>query len=358
MNTKQNLELVQLNYFNVPQIMLITKEKMKKIILIALLLATNAIFGQDKTPQNFGFRHIVLKYKKDNVEILIKSKKGEDNIQKPLFFFCQGSLPIPLIKYQESDVFGVFPFNPDSLTKEYHLVIVSKPYIPIIVDIRTLSPSFNYIDSTGKFPKEYSERNLLNYYVERNKAIIKHLQKQKWVSKTQLIIAGHSEGSTVATKMAIESKRITHLIYAGGNPMGRIMSMIGQNRVRESYGDSVKLGEEEIKYWEEVVKNKDDMDDSQGDTHKATFEFSQPPIKHLEKLKIPVLVSYGTKDWSAPFNDFMRVDFIRKGKSNFTFQPYVGTEHNFFPLTEDNKPNYDIFNWDTVANDWLGWIRK
>jgi dienelactone hydrolase len=100
------------------------------------------------------------------------------------------------------------------------------------------------------------------------------------------------------------------------------------------------------------------MDDSQGDTHKATFEFSQPPIEYLVKLKIPVLVSYGTKDWSAPFNDFMRVDFLRKGKTNFTFQSYVGTEHNFFPLTANNKPNYEIFNWDKVANDWLKWTNE
>lgn len=100
------------------------------------------------------------------------------------------------------------------------------------------------------------------------------------------------------------------------------------------------------------------MDGSQGDTHKATYEFSQPPIKYMEKLKIPVLVSYGTKDWGSPFNDFMRVDFIRQGKSNFTFKAYVGTEHNFFPLTAENKPNYDIFNWDKVANDWLKWLNE
>jgi pimeloyl-ACP methyl ester carboxylesterase len=106
------------------------------------------------------------------------------------------------------------------------------------------------------------------------------------------------------------------------------------------------------------VKNKSDMDGSQGDTHKATFEFSEPPIKYLEKLKIPVLVTYGTKDWSAPFNDFMCVDFIRQGKINFIFHPYVGTEHNFFPLTAENKPNYDIFNWDNVANDWLKWTNE
>jgi hypothetical protein len=326
-------------------------------ILTILVIGTHS-FGQTKTPQEFGFRHIIFKYQTDNVDILIKSKKGEENIRKPLFFFCQGSLPMPLIKYHEKDIYGVFPFNPDSLSVKYHLVIVSKPYIPVIADYTTLSPSFNYIDSSGKFPKGYSDRNLLSYYVPRNIEILKFLQKQKWIATTQLVVAGHSEGSTVAAKMAVEFKKITHLIYAGGNPMGRIMSIIEQSRVNETNTDSTRFGEEEIKYWEAVVKNKSNMDDSQGDTHRATYEFSQPPIKYLEKINIPVLVAYGTKDWSAPFNDFMRVDFIRQGKNNFTFKPYVGTEHNFFPLTNNNKPNYDIFNWDKVANDWLKWLSE
>lgn len=332
--------------------------KKRFVFILTILVIGTHSFGQTKTPQEFGFRHLIFKYQTDNVDILIKSKKGEENIRKPLFFFCQGSLPMPLIKYHEKDIYGVFPFNPDSLSVKYHLVIVSKPYIPVIADYTTLSPSFNYIDSSGKFPKGYSDRNLLSYYVPRNIEILKFLQKQKWIATTQLVVAGHSEGSTVAAKMAVEFKKITHLIYAGGNPMGRIMSIIGQSRVNETNTDSTRFGEEEIKYWEAVVKNKTNMDDSQGDTHRATYEFSQPPIKYLEKINIPVLVAYGTKDWSAPFNDFMRVDFIRQGKNNFTFKPYVGTEHNFFPLTNENKPNYDIFNWDKVANDWLKWLSE
>lgn len=330
---------------------------MKPILFFSFLIVWNTLFGQNKTPQDFGFRHIVFKYKTDNVDILIKSKKGEEDISKPIFFFCQGSLPLPLIKYHGNDSYGVFPFNPDSLSITYHLVIIGKPFIPVMEDYNTLSPNFSFIDSSGKFPKEYSDRNLLSYYVPRNIEIIKYLQKQKWVTTTQLVIAGHSEGSTIAAKMAVKYKKITHLIYAGGNPLGRIMSIVGQSRSIETDSDSTRYGEDEIKFWEAVVKNKSSMDGSQGDTHKATFEFSQPPIKYLEKLKIPVLVSYGTKDWSAPFNDFMRVDFIRQGKNNFTFQSYVGTEHNFFPLTKDNKPDYDIFNWDKVANDWLKWLK-
>jgi dienelactone hydrolase len=331
---------------------------MSKIISIFLLHLTTLSFGQTKTAEEFGYRHIVFKYKTDDVDILIKSKKGEEMVQKPLFFFCQGSLPQPLIKYHADEVYGVFPFNADSLSQKYHLIIVSKPFIPVVADYKTLSPNFNYVDSSGKFPKGYSDRNLLSYYVPRNIAVLKYLLKQKWVSPSKLIVAGHSEGSTIAAKMALDNKKITHLIYAGGNPMGRIMSMIGQSRANETDTDSTKYGEEEIKYWESVVQNKSDMDDSQGDTYKATFEFSKPPIEYLGKLKIPVLVSYGTKDWCAPFNDYMRVNFIREGKINFTFQPYIGTEHNFFPLTADNKPNYDIFNWDKVANDWLKWLNE
>jgi hypothetical protein len=331
---------------------------MKKSSTLIFLLIAVSTFAQNKTPEDFGYRYISLYYKKDRVDMLIKSKKGEENVNKPIFFFCQGSLPQPLIKYEGKSAYGVFPFNPDSLSEKYHLAIVGKPYIPVIADIATLSNNFTYVDSAGKFVKEYTDRNLLSYYVDRNLSIINYLQKQKWVSSSQLIVAGHSEGATIAAKMASKSKKITHLIYSGGNPMGRIMTIITQNRANESYTDTTSAGEQEINYWKEVVKNKTDMDGTYGDTHKATFEFSDPPITYLSKLNIPVLVTYGTKDWCAPFVDFMRVDFIRRNKQNFSFLPYVGTEHNFFPLTADNKPNYDIFNWDNVANDWLDWIRK
>lgn len=323
--------------------------------MLIFALATTA-FGQTKTAKDYGYTHLQLEYKTDKVDILIKSKKGEENIPKPLFFFCQGSLPKPLIKYNEQGAYGVFPFKPDSLTTKYHLVIVGKPGIPLIMSVKELNRSFDYIDSTGHYPKPYSERNLLNYYVGRNLEVIRFLQKQKWVSKKQLVLAGHSEGSTIAAKMASVTHWATHLIYASGNPMGRIMSVIQQDRATET--DSVPNAENDFEYWQDVMNDQTDMDDSSGDTNKATYEFSIPPIEYLQKLKIPVLVCYGTKDWCAPFVDFMRVDFIRKGKKNVQFNPYIGMEHNFFPLTKENKPNYDQFNWDKVANDWLNWLNK
>ena len=55
---------------------------MSRFIKILLLLVTNWSLGQAKTPEEFGYRHIVINYKNDKVDVLIKSKKGEENVQK------------------------------------------------------------------------------------------------------------------------------------------------------------------------------------------------------------------------------------------------------------------------------------
>ncbi len=311
--------------------------------IIIILLTINS-FGQSKLPEDYGFRHLQTIYKGDTVDILIKSKKGEEQKAKPLLLFCQGSLPQPLIKFDEQGVYGVFPFNPDSLTIDYHIAIVSKPFIPLIGEKKLLGKNFTFTDSTGSYPNKYSERNLLDYYVRRNIEVVKYLQKQQWISKNKLVVAGHSEGSTIAAKLALSYTKITHLIYSGGNPMGRIMSIIEQSRAIETDTDSTRYGEESIKYWQSIVRNKTDMNASQGDTFRATYEFSNPPKNYLENLKIPVLICYGTKDWNAPFNDYLRVNMIRKEKRNFTFKAYIGTDHNYFPLLPNGKPNFEIFN--------------
>lgn len=310
-----------------------------------------------KQPEDFGFLHFRIAYKTDPVDILIKSAKGEEKKQKPLLLFCQGSLPIPLILYDEKDGFGTFPFNPDSLSHDYHIAIVGKPFIPVMADIKTLQNDYGFRDSTGNFPVTYIQRNLLAYYTERNLEVIKFLQKQPWISKDKLVVAGHSEGSTIAAKLTSQSKKITHLIYSGGNPLGRILTIITRSRQRET--DSVQYSEDNFKYWDDVVQNPDNSDASKGDNNKNMYEFSIPPISYFEKLRIPVLVSYGTKDYgSAPFNDYLRVEMTRRKKTNFTFTAYLGTEHNYFGLKSDGQTDYDKFNWDNVAMDWLKWLRK
>lgn len=335
--------------------------KISLILLTVTLAYIGPSYAQNERLEDFGIRHLQSVYKGDTVDILIKSRKGEEHKAKPLFLFCQGSLPIPLIiKYENNGkkaIYPIFVFNPDSLSNEYHLAVISKPYIPLIADETSLAADLTYQESTGKFPKKYIERNLLDYYVDRNIAVIRHLQTQPWISRSKLVVAGHSEGSTIAAKLALDFPKVTELIYSGGNPLGRIVTIIAQQRAFEN--DTTKQGEQGFSDWKEIVDDPMNMQTSQGDTYKATYQFSiPPPITYLEKLKIPVLITYGTKDYGSPFNDYFRVRMIEQKKVNFTFKAYIGVEHNFFPLTASGKTNFDVFNWDKVADDWRQWLMQ
>lgn len=326
---------------------------MKILLFITFIFLDSNAIGQGKRPEDFGFRHLQTTYKGDPVDILIKSRNGDELKIKPLFLFLQGSLPQPLIKYDDQGLFGVFPFNPERLAVHYHLAIISKPYIPVVAHAKTLGEDYTYNDSSGTFPKKYIERNDLDYYICRNEYVIRYLQKQNWISKKALVVAGHSEGSTIAAKLASIYPEITHLIYSGGNPMGRIVTLIERLRAIET--DTARLAEAQFEYWQRVVTNPNNVI-SNGDTYKATNDFSVPPFRYLEKLSIPVLISYGTKDAGTPYNDYLRVEMIRQKKNNFTFKDYVGAEHNYFPVKANGEINYSIFNWDKVAHDWGEWL--
>jgi dienelactone hydrolase len=334
---------------------------MKTLILISFLLVTIISYGQNERPEDYGIRHLHTVYKGDTVDILIKSRKGEEQKRKPLFLFCQGSLPIPLIiKYDDNGKKGIYPlfvFNPDSLSPEYHLAVISKPCVPLIADQKSLDTDLTYKDSTGKFPGRYIERNRLDYYVDRNIAVIRYLQTQPWISKDKLVVAGHSEGSTIAAKLAFSFPKVTELIYSGGNPLGRIVTIVEQQRAFEN--DTTRSGERAFDAWKNIIDDPTNRQASQGDANIATYQFSvPPPMEYLEKLKIPVLITYGTKDYGSPFNDYFRVKMIDQKKTNFTFKAYIGVEHNFFPLKANGETNFDVFNWDKVADDWQLWLKR
>jgi len=326
------------------------------LIVLFLLFCCTILWSQSIDPASLGFRHFQIPYQGMKVEILVKSKKGEEEKAKPLFFFSQGSLPKPLIITEDKDVYGVFPFNTDSLVEHFHLVIVGKPGIPLMAERKTLNEQFLFLDSTHKMPKEYILHNLLDNYVTRNIAVLEWLRKKPWVKSSRLVLAGHSEGSTIVAKMAVQYSKTTDLIYAGGNPMGRIMSMIAEERSLET--DTNQLAKHSFNYWQDALKHPNNMDATKGDTDSATIGFSYPPIHYLEKLNIPVLVSYGTKDWATPYIDYLQIETLGQKKSNFQFDAYVGKEHNFFAIKKDGNIDYDQYNWDKVALDWLRWLNK
>lgn len=322
----------------------------KIIILFSLFLAT-VISAQNEA----GVRKLQVKYRHTNVDYVVLSKIGDEDVKKPLFIFCQGSLARPLQITNGDSGFPLLPFNLEIILKNYHLVLINKPGIPMSEDIKNLNSDYSY-PKNKLTPKEYILNNNLDYYYKRNNFILDKILKEKYVDKKKIVVAGHSEGSYVALEMAKSNKKITNLIYSGGNPLGRMMSIINENRndINEKENDE----KETLEFWNKTVENKDKKELTQENTSFYQFTLSRDFTKDLLKLKIPVLVTYGTKGQNAIFNDYLNVLTIKNHKRNFVFKTYFNCGHNFFPINKNGEINYKIDNWTKVANDWMKWLQN
>lgn len=324
------------------------------LLLLGLLIGLLPARAQPKTPTDFGYRHVQMRYKGDTVHILVRSKKGEELKRKPVFLFVQGSLPTPVILYDEKGAFPMLPFETDTLLTRYHLLVISKPGVPLAADLKTLTPNHEYLDPrTGAVPLAYCQRNYLEYYVNRDAAVLRYLARQPWVDAHDITAMGHSEGSNVVARLARHPGPLRRVVYLSGSPLGRMLTVIAGNR---QDADSVGA-ENNFAYWRQVVAAPK-QNNCLGDTHLLVSSLSstQTPLDDFKHSRIPVFVGYGTRDRSALLEDYMRLEMIRAGKTNLTFRAYPELEHNFFGFT-NGQIDHKKWNWDRVAHDFFSWMQ-
>ena len=301
------------------------KKKVVTISLFNLLFCVAPmLFGQNQAKE-LGYQYYTIDHENDTVDILVKSKKGQEMHQKGVLFLIQGSTARPLlITTKDGGHLSPFFFDEKLVLDDFHLVMVNKPGLPLITASEKLNKKGKYLDPvTGKLPKTYVENNNLEYYVKRNKAVVDFLASKPWVDTSSFVVGGHSEGSSIAVKLAAENEHITHVIYSGGNPyFSRILTMIAQDRKNET--EEASWVEEDFAYWKNVVNDSLDISTSHGyNSYKGTYSFSKNENNIIRKLTIPVLITYGTKDESSPYVDMFRVECILQQTKNITFRSYL-----------------------------------
>lgn len=298
-----------------------------------MLLLSKTFSLIHKIPQDFGYRHLSFKYLNDPVDVIVISKSGEERVAKPLLFFCQGNEPEPIVKYDQKGLHSILPFDENPFLQQFHLVIIAPPFIPVIAHSNQLDKDFRYWkDADSKLPpKGFSERNYLDYYVFRNNSILKQLFKERWNRTSQLVVVGHGEGAAVATKMATLHSKVTQLIYANGNPFGKIA-----NYLTDRQRDPSANANPAIAYWKQVVENAHEIS-TRGTSNKMTYSFSLPQNEQLLGLKIPVLMVYGQDNNTTTFNDLFQIEAIRQRKQNILFKSYADFDKE-------------------MAKDWMEWL--
>ena len=322
------------------------------LLLLGLLLplarpAAGQTTPAPRSPESFGYRRLTVMFGRDSVQVLLMSKPGEEKLKKPLLLWVEGSLPTPLVLYDERGDFPVFPFRPKKVLETCHLAIISKPGIPLTFDVTGQDP--NVIFQRRQPPAYYCARNYLDYYVRRDEAVLRYLKQQPWVDAQRVVIGGHSQGTSVVAHLAAVPGLVSRAVYLSGNPLGRLMSMLAQAR---QDADTAATGWI-FRRWQQVVADPT-IADCKGDDPRNTYGFGSSEIPVLLRTKVPMFIGFGTLDSGVAGDDYLRLEATRQHRTNLTFREYPGREHNFFGF-KDGRINYDDFYWDQVGEDFLRW---
>ena len=336
------------------------------LFLISFLFLSQFFFGQKNNVINNEAIHFSIKTKNDTIDFIVLDTIL--NTKKPIFLFCQGSLRMPLfVKPEKEPIWmiggGITNFDINEIRKEYHLVVISMPKTPVIVEEKNLNKSYCYIPNSSEpeeFDKEYLLADYLENYQKRGNEVLKYLRKQKWVDNSKLVVAGHSQGSKTATAITVSNKNVTHLGLFSANPFGRIDQLVrGERKAAEEKKITWQKADENINYRyqmlrdaynEEILKSQPDL--------LAWKSFSKPQINGWLKITIPTYLAYATNDIASDLCDLVPLFYIQNSKNNLTYKRYLNLEHNFFEVNEDGTTNYEKEHWKEVMNEFVKWTLK
>lgn len=335
-----------------------------KISFLFIILSQFFISQQGKIINNQSTAFKLLD-KEDPIEFIVYDTQL--NHKKPVFLWCQGSLPYPIyVNSKEEGLWiiggGITNFDVENIVKNYHLVIISMPKTPLIADEKDINESYWYYGNSKNENQptlEFQKADYLENYVNRAQKVLKFLNKQKWVDRSKLIVAGSSQGSKVATKVAAANKNVSKLGLFSANPFGRIDQNIREYR---------KEAEQKQISWEAADKGIEEEYQMFRDAHNpkklaekpellAWKSFSVALLDDWLQFKKPIYLAYGTHDIASDLNDLVPLYFIRENNNNLTLKRYLNLEHNFFEV-ENGKPNHEKPHWEEVMNDFVEWTLK
>jgi dienelactone hydrolase len=339
---------------------------MREYLWLLCLLVAPVCTAQTPSVLHHQAVHFQIKKAADNIDFIVIDTVLTQ--KKPVFLFCQGSLPLPLFvsdpKYGTFLIGGgVSNFDVKAIREHYHLVVISMPETPVTVPTSNLNDNYCYVpDSTQKtmLDMAFFKADYLENYVQRAQAVLRFLSRQSWVDASRLVVAGHSQGSKVAAKIARANKKVTHLGLFGANPSGRVDQFVREARKKAERGDisweeADQLMEQHYQNYKAILQPDAEKTDP---TALATRTFSEPMLDDWLALHIPIYLAYGTHDIVADQCDLAPIAFLQQGKNNLTVKRYLRMEHNFFEIGADGRAQYDKAHWAAVMQAFVDWTLR
>lgn len=285
------------------------------------------------------------------------------SLKKPVLLFIQGSMPIPL--FIEIPGQGILSaplgnFDLETMKAHYHVVVISMPHTPVLVNVNQLNSRYCYLPDTSSkenISDQFVMSDYLENYIERATKVLKFLRKQKWVDNTRLTVAGHSQGSRIAAELTSRNSHITSVGLFGFSPLGRVEERVWLN-YKEAVKGTISWEELDTLQQQQYDFQKDISADQGDDIGLVSWKsFTGIGFERLSRIKTPLYIAYGTEDKCAFLNELIPVYFIRVGKTNYMVKRYPNLEHNYYPIV-NGQPDYENGKWVEVMNAFIEWSLK
>lgn len=232
---------------------------------------------------------------------------------------------------------------------------------------------FRYDKRTKVYPEKFS-RNIENFTVKEEVIedllqAIKFLKESQEIKISKIFVLGHSLGATLGPRIAMESGEINGLILMAGVPDGFYINKIHEQTkyIFSLDGEINKEERQRLREIERQLEKVRKLEIKEGEiifgASKAYWEdlLKYNPVETLKKLKIPILILQGERDYQVTLKDFNIWKENLKGFENVKFKSYPDLNHLFISGKGKSTPEeYEKAGniSEEVIEDISRWIKE
>ncbi|HUX95464.1 MAG TPA: hypothetical protein VMV47_07000 [Bacteroidales bacterium] len=342
---------------------------MKIITLLVSLCIVQTLFAQGILPSDWGLRAYQINDEKLGRIDFYVTEKGIDQ-EKPLVFMVSGSsgLPIMLVIQAGDKSIQIGTIPPDQITacsEKFHVAFIGKAGTPFCDTLR--AEEFNPMKNLEEYrpSAEYVQKCGMEWEIQASSIVIDSLFNMIPISNNKIIAMGFSEGGRIATGLATENKKITHLVSVISGGLNQFYSSIINYRIDAATG---KMTQQEAQVlidslfvtYKKIYSDPFNTDKwYYGHPYKRWGSFcTDIPLDHLVKLDIPIFFLNGSTDRSTPIleADYVKLEFLRLGKTNLTYKVLPGVDHSLYEVVMEDGKEKGISHREEAFKMIINWI--
>jgi len=248
----------------------------------------------------------------------------------------------------------------------------NKPFKDIAETLYTKGiASYRFDKRTLTNPESFNDKSTIDDEVTDDIVNITNYLKQDWQFKEyEIIVLGHSLGANLAPRIANQSNEISKIILLAGNSRSLEVLIAEQYDYLYKLNPSQELLEavNKVKGQIAFLKSKDFNVNSIKD--KLPFNLSgyywqsvldYNPLKEIKKLKIPILILQGERDYQVTMKDFKLWKSTLESNNKATFISYPKLNHLFMSGEGISDPKEYLIKGNvdaTVIEDIYNFVKK